>query len=52
MIQKAIGHLINHCGNLKRDEKSLILYDDKTKKIAKLFSYYVSKKTKYNAIIK
>ena len=51
MIQKAIGHLINHCGNLKRDEKSLILYDDKTKKIAKLFSYYVSKKTKYNAII-
>ena len=51
MKQAAVDHLINHCGNLKKNEKSLILYDDKTKKIAKFFYNQITKKTINNKII-
>jgi hypothetical protein len=40
---KNINHIIFHCGNLKRNEPTLLLYDTSTKRLAGLFHTVIKK---------
>ena len=46
LFKKNINHLLNHCGNLKKDENLLIISDKKTFKLGRNFEAISKKKTK------
>lgn len=44
-MEKGVENLILNAGNLKKDEKLLILFDNTTKNIAENFAYIAKKYT-------
>jgi 2,5-dihydroxypyridine 5,6-dioxygenase len=51
IIIKNINHIIFHCGNLKRNEPTLLLYDNSTKNLADLFKKVIKKITEKITLI-
>lgn len=45
-MKSAIHHIVSHCGNLKKNEKTLVIYDQSTKELSKYFYKNILKKTK------
>ena len=45
-MNSAINHIVFHCGNLKKNEKTLVLFDRSTKKLSYLFYKSIKTSTK------
>ena len=45
-MNSAINHIVFHCGNLRKNEKTLVLFDSSTQNLSHLFYKCIKTQTK------